>query len=212
MKILLIEDDPAFAQWVCRTLVDHWPGAQVLTAQGLAQARAVLTGLDACDVAIVDLNLGEENGIDVIPALLQRCPDTPVLIVTSVDTPARALDAIRVGAQGYILKATVPGELVRIVQHVLDGGSPITPSIARQLLMEFRAPRSTVAGLIPDGLQKKLTERETDVLRLLARGYSDKEIAANLKIAPMTVDTHVRKIYRKLCVNSRVELRRLLAV
>jgi DNA-binding NarL/FixJ family response regulator len=144
-------------------------------------------------------------------------PSTPILVVTAVEEPAVALAAIRAGATGYIVKATMDADLVRTVEQVLAGGSPITPAIARLLLLEFHQQGQATAAA-PDGrlnladkLLERLTERETDVLRLLARGYGNKEIAAKLCFSANTADTHVRSIYLKLSVNSRAQLRSMLA-
>ncbi len=213
MKLLLIEDELRFAQWVSAVVLAHWPQAQIVLAHDLAQARATLAQAESrsWQLAIVDLNLGDDCGIELIHGLVTRWPLMPVLVVTAVDDPGRALKAIRAGAQGYILKTTIDSELLRVVQQVLDGGSPISPSIARQLLSEFRTANSTQPDRpVSEAVLEKLTARETEVLRLLARGYTDKEVAADLTISPATVDAHVRKIYRKLNINSRVQLRRLL--
>jgi DNA-binding NarL/FixJ family response regulator len=214
LRILLVEDDTRFAQWLQGCLSDHWPHAEITTLADLPRALAVAQESDAWALAIVDMNLGEDSGVDLIDALARRWPQLPVLVLTAVDEPSRALSAIRAGAQGYILKTSLRDELVRIVQQILDGGSPITPSVAHLVLSEFRqltAPSAAPSqALLPDDLTEKLTSRETEVLRLLARGYSDKEVGADLCISPLTVDSHVRKIYRKLSINSRVQLRRLL--
>ena len=220
-NLLLVEDDHRFAQWTQAVLQKQCPDLHVAVAHNLLQARHWLAGThtQAWQLAIVDLNLGDESGVDLIYELAAHWPQLPVLVVTSVDAPDKALHAIRAGAQGYILKATIESELVRVVQQTRDGGSPITPSIARQLLSTFRTIEAVAVtppgpggfGLpVPDEVLQKLSAREAEVLRLLARGYSNKEAAVELTISPATVDSHVRKIFRKLSINSRVELRRLL--
>ncbi|NDY94035.1 LuxR C-terminal-related transcriptional regulator [Ideonella livida] len=217
-NLLLVEDDPHFAHWAALALQAAKPELRPLVAPSLATARQAWAHPPATGwrLAIVDLNLGPEQGATFIAEITAQAPQLPVLVLTSVDTPDKALEAIRAGAQGYILKSTMSEELLRGVEQVLAGGSPITPSIARQLLTEFRqtgaAPATPApAAGVPESMLEKLSQREVDVLRLLARGYTDKEAAQQLDIAPTTVDTHVRKIYRKLSINSRVELRRLLA-
>ncbi|MEN9315419.1 MAG: hypothetical protein RIS35_1812 [Pseudomonadota bacterium] len=142
-------------------------------------------------------------------------------MLTSVDTPEEALLAIRAGAQGYLLKVALDGELGRAVHQVLAGGAPINPGIAYLLLQRFRAdavpPRSALPAesrtpsVSPD-LLSTLSAREAEVLQLIARGFSDKEAASRLGIAPSTVDTHVRSIYRKFSVHSRAQLRGLIGV
>lgn len=225
-NVLLVEDDPHFAQWVQVTLHEQAGDLRVFVTHDLAAARkAWEAGQGHWCLVVVDLHLGAEFGVDLIRELALQAPTLPLLVITSVAAPDKALQAIRAGAQGYILKSTIDHELLRVVRQVLDGGSPITPSIARLLLGEFRqqerseptdahgaanATATPLVGAMPAAVEEKLSGRESEVLRLIARGYTDKEVAARLEISPATVDTHVRKIYRKLSINSRVELRRLL--
>lgn len=212
--LLVVEDDPQFAEWTLRVLRAHVSDLEPVHALDLTQARALLREAPhgPWELAIVDLHLGVEDGVELIRDLAQYFPQLPVLVVTSVDAPDKALAAIRAGAQGYILKATVADSLLHAVDQARHGGSPITPMIARQLLIEFRAAEAAApAGqAMPANLLEKLSAREADVLRLLARGHSNKETATALDISPATVDTHIRSIYRKLSINSRAELRRLL--
>lgn len=221
-QLLLVEDDAHFAAWVAQVLQAHFPAPRLLHAPTRAQALAALPALAhgalALGLAIVDLNLPDGSGVDVIRAVAEALPDTPILVVTAVEEPAVALAAIRAGAAGYIVKATMDTDLVRTVEQVLAGGSPITPAIARLLLLEFhqQGQAATAAAAdsrlnLADKLLEKLTERETEVLRLLARGYGNKEIAAKLGFSANTADTHVRSIYLKLSVNSRAQLRSMLA-
>lgn len=226
-NMLLLEDDHYFGQWTRCVLESQCHELRVAVAKNLTAARELFARYDkrVWRLVIIDLNLGEESGTDLIGEIAQSMPELPMLVVTAVDTPEKALAAIRAGAQGYVLKTTIERELVRVVNQVLDGGSPITPSIARQLLSKFRSidmlpPAVSVASasqldrpadVLPEKILQDLSVREVEVLRLLARGYSNKESAAELDISPSTIDTHIRKIFRKLSINSRVELRRLLA-
>jgi DNA-binding NarL/FixJ family response regulator len=184
----------------------------------LASARSWLATADAehLAMAVVDLHLGHDLGVDLIAQLHQSHAQVPLLVLTSVDAPNEALRAIRAGAQGYVLKNTVDKELSRAVGQLRAGGSPINPGIAFQLLSEFRAAESVepeTSSSMDDALSAlstKLSQRETEVLKLVARGYADKEVAARLGISPSTVDTHVRAIFRKFSVHSRSELRRVI--
>lgn len=212
--LLVVEDDPQFADWTLHVLRAQVSDLAPVVARDLGQARALLRGApaDHWELAIVDLHLGTEDGVDLIRDLARGWPELPVLVVTSVDAPDKALAAIRAGAQGYILKATVADSLLHAVDQARHGGSPITPMIARQLLIEFRSVEAAdpPSPAMPADLLEKLSAREAEVLRLIARGHSNKETAAALEISPATVDTHIRSIYRKLSINSRAELRRLL--
>lgn len=210
LQLLLVEDDPYFAAWVGNVLAPRFPALRVAHHATRAQALAQLALPDwTPSLAIVDLNLPDGSGIEVIAAVARLAPQAPVLVITAVEQPDIALAAIRAGASGYLVKAALDADLVRTVEQVLAGGSPITPAIARSLLQEFRQqPERAPAQALPDAALDRITARETEVLRLLARGYSNKEIARQLELSAGTVDTHVRNIYRKLSVNSRAQLRR----
>lgn len=212
LQLLLVEDDPYFAAWVGNALAPRFPALRVAHHATRAQALAQLALPDwTPSFAIVDLNLPDGSGIEVIAAVARLAPQAPVLVITAVEQPDIALAAIRAGASGYLVKATLDADLVRTVEQVLAGGSPITPAIARSLLQEFRQQPGRVeaqAQPLPDAALDRITARETEVLRLLSRGYSNKEIARQLELSAGTVGTHVRNIYRKLSVNSRAQLRR----
>jgi DNA-binding NarL/FixJ family response regulator len=216
--LLLVEDDVHFASWAAGELRAHCQDLTVHVAHDLPTARNWLNGplADALQLAVIDLHLGKHSGVDLIGELTQSRPDVPILVLTSVETPDEALRAIRAGAQGYMLKVTIEGELCRAVHQIRNGGSPINPGIAHLLLSAFRAApvkaaaEAGASSPVPSELLAVLSARESEVLKLVARGYADKEVAARLNIAPSTVDTHVRAIYRKLSVNSRAQLRRVL--
>ena len=165
-------------------------------------------------MAVVDLHLGDERSLELIKELSAARPEVPILVLTAVDIPSEALVAIQSGARGYLIKSTVKGELSSAVQQVLAGGAPINPGIAAHLLGVFRKLAQADASvadpieLALGSLDTKLSNRESEVLKLVARGYSDKEVAASLLIAKSTVDTHVRAIFRKFSVHSRAQLRR----
>jgi DNA-binding NarL/FixJ family response regulator len=213
---LLVEDEPQFAQWARQEIQSQCTGFEVHVVPDLSSARLWLKTSDAqgLRMTVVDLHLGEERSIELIKELSAARPDVPVLVLTAVDIPSEALLAIQSGARGYLLKSTVKGELSNAVQQVLAGGAPINPGIAAHLLGVFRKLTQASASA-PDpielalgSLDTKLSSRESEVLKLVARGYSDKEVAANLLIAKSTVDTHVRAIFRKFSVHSRAQLRR----
>lgn len=216
--LLLVEDDLNFARWAQHELGRDCPDLTVVMFDDLGGARQWLAGPDGhhLAMAVVDLHLGQELGVDLIAQLHQSHPEVPLLVLTSVDVPQVALSAIRAGAQGYLLKNTVDKELSRAVEQLRAGGSPINPGIAFQLLAEFRvseAAKPDPVTALDDALSSlttKLSQRETDVLKLVARGYADKEVAVRLGISPSTVDTHVRAIFRKFSVNSRAQLRRVI--
>ncbi len=212
--LLLVEADSEFSDWAEVELARLMPKMTVLVQRTLAGARQWLADPASAylQLAVVDLRLGDGAGVDLIEDLNRLRPGLPVLVVTSVVDPSDVLRAFRLGAQGYLLKSSIKSEFLRGIRQALDGGSPIDPEIANVLLSAFRqtdAPPPRVPAHCADVLSR-LSSREAEVLQVFLRGYTYKEIARMLAVAPCTVDTHVRSIFRKLHVNSRVALRRLL--
>ncbi len=216
--LLVAEDDPVYGAWAVQVLQAACPPGDVVWCQTLAEAQDTVNHRPGYwSLAVIDLNLEHDDGTRLVQWLAEREPDLPSLVLTAVDSPSRALQAMRSGALGYVLKATDAHLLQDVAAQVLSGGSPLSPRIARLLLSEFRdepANPSASSSSRPSALDQwslRLTQRENEVLALLARGYTQKESARMLSLSPATVDTHVRSIYRKLAVNSRAELRRLIA-
>ena len=217
-KLLFVEDDRYFARWAVAEMAIHGAEWQMAVVHDLRQARDWLAKPEAagCELAVIDLHLGLDSGVDLILELTKTRPEIPILVVTSVNTPDDVFRAIRAGAQGYLLKNAIDGEFSLGVNQLYSGLSPINPGIAHLLLTAFRASdalacaKKNDADCAPQELLSLLSQREAEVLRLLSQGYAYKEIAINLNIAPSTVDTHIRSIYRKFSVSSKRQLRRLL--
>lgn len=147
------------------------------------------------DVVLMDLLMPRMDGIAATAVIRRELPDTEVIALTSVLEDEKVIGAIKAGAIGYLLKDTQPDELCRAIKAAAAGQVQLSPQAAARLMREVRAPES------PDSL----TERETDVLRLLAQGLSNKEIAQTLTIGEKTVKTHVSNILAKLSVPSRTQ-------
>ena len=147
------------------------------------------------DVVLMDLLMPEMDGIEATARIRRELPDVEVIALTSVLEDSSVVGAIRAGAIGYLLKNTEADELVRAIKAAADGQVQLSPQAAARLMREVRAPDSP----------EELTEREIDVLRLLAQGLSNKEIARTLSIGEKTVKTHVSSILSKLNVSSRTQ-------
>ncbi len=147
------------------------------------------------DVVLMDLMMPVMDGIQATEVIRRESPDVEVIALTSVLEDASVVGAVRAGAIGYLLKDTQADELCRAIHAAADGQVQLSPQAAARLMREVRAPDSP----------EKLTERETDVLRLLALGKANKEIAAELFISETTVKTHVSNILMKLGVPSRTQ-------
>jgi DNA-binding NarL/FixJ family response regulator len=166
-------------------------------ASGEAAVRVIAN--DQADVALVDINLPGMNGIECVARLKAQQPQMQVLMLTKYEESDLIFNSLRAGASGYLLKKNLTTELVPAIEQVLAGGAPMSMQIARKVVDHFHRiirPASDV---------EKLTPREQEILRQLARGYSYKEISENLGISLNTVKTHLHAIYEKLHVQSRTE-------
>src|SRR4051794_19840554 len=156
------------------------------------------------DVVLMDIRMPELDGVEATRRLLARAGEGPrVLVVTTFDLDEYVYEAMRAGASGFLLKDTAPPELVRAVRVVDAGDALLAPSITRRLIEQYTR-RPAPGGGPPDRLAE-LTERELDVLRRLARGLTNAEIAAELYLSPATVKTHVARILMKLGLRDRVQ-------
>ena len=147
------------------------------------------------DVVLIDLLMPVMNGIAAIGAIKRELPDIEVIALTSVLDDSSVIGAVRAGAIGYLLKDTEADDLCRAIKAAAAGQVQLSPKAAARLMLEVRAPDSP----------ETLTEREIDVLRLLAQGQANKQIAGNLHIGEKTVKTHVSNILAKLSVPSRTQ-------
>ncbi len=198
-SVLIIEDNPVTLD-VLVQVVDNEPRLRLLgTATNYRDAADNL----ACrpDILLVDIGLPDGCGIDLIRQAKQRFPGTEIMVISSFGDENHVVDAIEAGATGYILKK---GSLTNVGSHILSlmkGDSPISPGIARYLLQRFqRQPSDRATKPPPD-----LTEREQNILTLIAKGYSQSEAARTLGVSQHTVHTHIKHIYRKLSVHSKTE-------
>jgi len=155
--------------------------------------------IDECDfdVLLCDLGLPDGDGLDLIRRAVSRNAAIDVIVITMFGEQRRVIDCIKAGARGYLLKDLDGDQCVEAIRDILKGGSPISPAIARHLLQVIRPEATTEAAM--------LSEREMDVLNVLARGFSKRESAEMLGLSINTINTHVKSIYRKLAVNSRAE-------
>ena len=192
---ILIADDHAVVRQGLKMFLTLDPELEVIgEASDGAEALRLARELGP-DVILMDLLMPQMDGITATTAVRQELPDTEVIALTSVLEDASVVGAIRAGAIGYLLKDTNADELRRAIKAAAAGQVQLSPQAAARLMREVRAPDSPEA----------LTERETEVLRLLARGKANKEIARALNIGEQTVKTHVGNILAKLGVQSRTQ-------
>lgn len=194
-----MEDEPVTRDVLIQVVENHSQLKLLAAVSNIAEAEAMLERKP--DIILVDIGLPDGNGIDLIHRIKQQHPEGAVMVVSGFDDEEHVLKAIEAGATGYILK---DDSLVKVGPHILQlikGESPISPGIARYLLKRFQAPHLQVT----DDSQPTLTDRENDVLTLIAKGFSRQEVADNLGVSQHTVTTHIKHIYRKLSVHSRTE-------
>ncbi|HEU0202106.1 MAG TPA: two-component system response regulator NarL [Burkholderiaceae bacterium] len=201
--VLVVDDHPLFRKGVSQLLAMMPDIDATLEAGNGAEALALARQADP-DLILLDLNLKGENGLDVLRALKEDDPARRVVMLTVSDAPDDLVAAIRAGADGYLLKDMEPEDLLARLREALSGSLVLGEALAAQLTLALRnEARDTRAGRnrhIGD-----LTERELAVLRCLAAGMSNKEIARALEITEGTVKVHVKHMLRKLSFRSRVE-------
>jgi DNA-binding NarL/FixJ family response regulator len=206
-SVLIVEDEPEFMRrFSDAVLADS--GLTLLAAVGTGRAAiALLQTQPPPDVMLLDLGLPDMNGVDVIRHAASRAPACDVLVVTMFRDDQHVLASIEAGATGYLLKDASAGHIAASIHELHAGGSPISPGIARRVLARFRtgALAAPVAAAAAAATASPLTERETELLRLAAKGLSFETISELMDISPHTVVAHVKKIYRKLAVHSRSE-------
>ncbi|MBX3125167.1 MAG: response regulator transcription factor [Polyangiaceae bacterium] len=186
LSVFVVEDDDLLREMVSEVLSD---AADIEVAGTASNPRDALAAIDgSVDVAIVDLGLGEESGIDLIAALKHRFPTLQLMAHTVFDDRDSVFRALRSGATSYLLKGDTPTSLVDAVRQVASGGAPMNPRIARLVVEQLRAAAE------PD----LLSPRERQILKCIDRGLTYKEIAIELSISTHTVHSHIKNIYERL--------------
>jgi two-component system response regulator NreC len=196
-RTVVIADDHAVVRSGLKALLEAEPDLEVTGEAG--DLRSTLTFVRAQEpaVLVLDLNMGGESSLGAIPELLEASPATAIVVLTMQDDPAFAREAMRAGARGYVLKEAANSELVQAVYTVIEGGTYLQPKLGARLAAEDPEPA---------GADHDLSERELEVLRLIALGHTNSEIADSLFLSVRTVESHRAHIQQKLRLSSRAEL------
>jgi DNA-binding NarL/FixJ family response regulator len=194
---LIVEDLPESQRGLALALRSIFPAIEIASAYSLHEARQWLAQHPAPALALIDLGLPDGSGIELIAALNRRAPATLCIVATIYDDDQHLLPALRAGAQGYLLKDQRWQQLAELLSGIVEGRPPLSPAIARKLLGYFRP--------LPPSIGDALTQRESEVLKLIAKGVTQAEAARMLGISTHTVCGYVKDIYRKLNVSSRAE-------
>ena len=212
ITVSIVEDAQGVREGLVR-LLDNAPGFHTLASYPTAEIA--LTGIPAQppDVVLMDIDLPGMNGVECVRKLKAILPQTQVMMLTVYEDTENIFNALAAGANGYLLKRTPSKEIIDAIREVHRGGSPMTTHIARLVVQSFQktaaAPAQPAAGATAPtgggGDLSELSEREQQVLDLLAQGLIYKEIADKLNIGYETVHTYIRRIYEKLQVRTRTE-------
>jgi len=196
---VLVADDHAIVRKGIRALLATEPDIEVVGEVEDGEEAVAEADRLRPDVILMDLVMPEMDGIEAIRRITACQPEACILVLTSFAADDKVFPAIKAGALGYLLKDSSPGELVQAIHQIYRGESSLHPTIARKLLQELSRPSERPPTPEP------LTEREVEVLRLVARGQSNREIADQLVISEATVRTHVSNILGKLHLASRTQ-------
>jgi DNA-binding NarL/FixJ family response regulator len=201
IRVLLV-DDQALVRSGFRMILDAQPDIDVVGEAENGRQAVELAAVSSADVILMDIRMPELDGIEATARILQAEPDTKVLILTTFDLDEYVARALRAGASGFLLKDVRPGQLVEGIRIIASGDALLAPSVTRRLLDQFASGLDTR----PPAELEQLTERECEILLLVAEGLSNAEIAERLVVGESTVKTHVSAVLRKLKLRDRVQL------
>lgn len=201
MQVVLADDHVMFRKGVQATL-SAAPGITVVAEANDGKEAVDLAVRYRPDLVLMDINMPHMNGVQATRLIKQQVPDTRIVILTVSDVDRDLFEAIKAGADGYLLKNLGPDELVAAVRAAAAGEAPVSPLMAAKVLKEFRQGKA--AGAPPEE-SHNLSPREVEVLQLASQGLTYKEIAARLFVAESTVKNHMRHIMEKLHLRNRSE-------
>ncbi|HUP28213.1 MAG TPA: response regulator transcription factor [Chloroflexia bacterium] len=195
---VLLVDDHAIVRQGLRTYLSLQPDIEVVGEAGDGREAVVRVRETLPDIVLMDLVMPNIDGVEATRQVTATSPSTRVIVLTSFSEDEKVFASIKAGAQGYLMKDVLPQDLVRAIRTVHRGEAQLDPEIARKLMQEFTNPQPTAP-------KHDLTERELEVLRLIAQGKSNKEISDDLVLSEKTVKTHVSNILQKLHLSDRTQ-------
>ncbi|SHN27141.1 response regulator [Cryptosporangium aurantiacum] len=198
IRVAVVDDHPVFRLGMVALLASL--DAVDVVAQAASREEALATIGPDVDVVIMDLHLGDDSGTETTRELVRRMPDVRVLVVTMLEDDESVVASVRAGARGYLLKGATPAEVERAVRAVANGEVILGPQVAARAMTYLSGART--AGPLPF---PELTDREREVLDLVARGYDNTTISRRLVLSPKTVRNHVANVLTKLGVPNRSE-------
>ncbi|WP_137891559.1 response regulator transcription factor [Ramlibacter sp. 2FC] len=203
-QVLLVDDDPHMRMVISQELLVDPRILLVAQAASVHEGRRMIDRHEF-DVLMVDLNLGDGWGFELIEHMKSARPDAEAVVISALEDEQHALRAFELGATGYLVKNSWFGNFPQAVLQVVNGGASITPSMARRLLRKLEHGPSVQLPEPGAEEAEPLSEREKEILKIVAVGYTSAEIGERLNISCMTVNTHIKNIYRKLHVRTRAQ-------
>lgn len=197
MKLLIVDDHAILREGFVALLRQFEQAADVLQASDTAEGLRLVEGHADLDAVFLDLNLPDQSGMEAIPVLANRCPHLPVIVLSSSEDPGDVRRALKAGACGYVPKSASPQNILSALRLVLAGEIYVPP-----LLLDAAADGR---DHVPPGAGERLTERQTEVLRQLCRGLTNKEISRELELSEKTTKSHITAIFKVLGVVSRTQ-------
>lgn len=198
ITVCIVEDNTDIRQ-ALEQIISMSDEYRLLASYASAEEAIIGIPLQQPMVVMMDINLGGMSGIECVRELKPRYPDILFMMCTVYEEDEKIFEALAAGANGYILKKTAPGKLLEAVKELYEGGAPMSSQIARKVVSTFSGRNNMGSHM------SSLSNRENEILELLAKGLLYKEISAHLGIAQETVRKHVYHIYEKLHVNNRIE-------
>jgi RNA polymerase sigma factor (sigma-70 family) len=209
VPVIILEDEPIIQNRLRRILTEL--GYENETLHFVSNLKEAFEKIEEIPVslALVDLGLPDGNGVEFIEKLRERDSNASILVISAWSTQSSLFSAIKAGATGYVLKERDDFEVLLAIRSILRGGAPIDPFIAREILSQIAVQENTQdkseqQGALPADMEA-LTNREKEILDLVAQGLSNREISEQLFVSRYTVESHIKHIYRKLSVSKRTK-------
>ncbi|PJG43537.1 LuxR family transcriptional regulator [Acinetobacter tandoii] len=208
VPVIILEDEPIIQKRLQRVLTEL--GYENETLHFVSNLKQAFEKMEEIPIslALVDLGLPDGNGVEFIEKLRERDTSALILVISAWSTQASLFSAIKAGATGYVLKERDDSEVLLAIRSILRGGAPIDPFIAREILAQIAVQEDTQDKNEHDNLpsdMEALTNREKEILDLVAQGLSNREISEQLFVSRYTVESHIKHIYRKLSVSKRTK-------
>ena len=198
INIVIVEDDEIVRQSLS-AIISSTPDLNCIATFSNAEEFSVAFGNLLVDVVLMDIHLPGESGIQAVTRLKEERPNVQFLMCTSFDDPQRTFESLAAGATGYLLKNVNPDKLRESIREINNGGSPMSPEIARLVVASFKNKPN------PNSLLETFNKREQEILIMLSKGFQYKEIADKLNLSVETIRTYIRNMYLKLQVHSRTD-------